>query len=392
MDLVAHDLPTRGPVLAQTSSHAMPAESRNGPSLALENRTFPPPVSSALANNVVAAGQSSSNLTTGSSSDPAGELSWPHRVISEMRDMILLLGSDRRVLYISPSCESIIGYPAIEMVQNDFAQYVHRDDRPIFSAGVDECIARARPLRCHVRFNKQDHKLCILEVYGHPHFEDKDCRGFFLMCRPYPTKSCSLLDSFLEHKIENIRLNQRIAQLKEEEEEDLLLSQQPYPHLSQAGNPTRPPATSAQANAQDSTTSGDENESSDGPTTGDDSESRPYLEAEDENIPPAEDLSHIEGIEVMTGLFYGDGERSQGLSTGLRQGRLIQCDMEMITSDQQARTIQDSDRRKRLKGEYMCTDCGTADSPEWRKGPEGPKTLCNACGLRWAKKEKKRQE
>lgn len=33
---------------------------------------------------------------------------------------------------------------------------------------------------------------------------------------------------------------------------------------------------------------------------------------------------------------------------------------------------------------------GTLDSPEWRKGPSGPKTLCNACGLRWAKKEKKR--
>jgi len=36
------------------------------------------------------------------------------------------------------------------------------------------------------------------------------------------------------------------------------------------------------------------------------------------------------------------------------------------------------------------TSSGTLDSPEWRKGPGGPKTLCNACGLRWAKKEKKK--
>lgn len=36
----------------------------------------------------------------------------------------------------------------------------------------------------------------------------------------------------------------------------------------------------------------------------------------------------------------------------------------------------------------MCRDCGTVDSPEWRKGPDGPKSLCNACGLRWAKKAK----
>ena len=38
--------------------------------------------------------------------------------------------------------------------------------------------------------------------------------------------------------------------------------------------------------------------------------------------------------------------------------------------------------------DYVST--GTLESPEWRKGPNGPKTLCNACGLRWAKKEKKK--
>ncbi|KAH0306170.1 hypothetical protein KCU71_g9603, partial [Aureobasidium melanogenum] len=50
------------------------------------------------------------------------------------------------------------------------------------------------------------------------------------------------------------------------------------------------------------------------------------------------------------------------------------------------------EKKKKLKvaEEYVCADCGTLDSPEWRKGPKGPKTLCNACGLRWAKKEKKK--
>ncbi|KPV72783.1 uncharacterized protein RHOBADRAFT_38883 [Rhodotorula graminis WP1] len=36
----------------------------------------------------------------------------------------------------------------------------------------------------------------------------------------------------------------------------------------------------------------------------------------------------------------------------------------------------------------MCQNCGRADSPEWRSGPNGAKTLCNACGLRWAKSQK----
>ncbi|KAI8990820.1 hypothetical protein BDF20DRAFT_996821 [Mycotypha africana] len=32
-----------------------------------------------------------------------------------------------------------------------------------------------------------------------------------------------------------------------------------------------------------------------------------------------------------------------------------------------------------------CQNCGTSSSPEWRKGPSGHKTLCNACGLRYSR-------
>ncbi|KWU46188.1 hypothetical protein RHOSPDRAFT_9256, partial [Rhodotorula sp. JG-1b] len=32
-----------------------------------------------------------------------------------------------------------------------------------------------------------------------------------------------------------------------------------------------------------------------------------------------------------------------------------------------------------------CANCGRTSSAEWRSGPTGPKTLCNACGLRWSK-------
>ena len=36
----------------------------------------------------------------------------------------------------------------------------------------------------------------------------------------------------------------------------------------------------------------------------------------------------------------------------------------------------------RAKG-FTCFHCGTNDTPLWRKGPNGPNTLCNACGTRW---------
>ncbi|KAI9311609.1 hypothetical protein BX666DRAFT_2031764 [Dichotomocladium elegans] len=33
----------------------------------------------------------------------------------------------------------------------------------------------------------------------------------------------------------------------------------------------------------------------------------------------------------------------------------------------------------------ICAHCHRTDSPEWRRGPGGPKELCNACGLKYAK-------
>lgn len=35
--------------------------------------------------------------------------------------------------------------------------------------------------------------------------------------------------------------------------------------------------------------------------------------------------------------------------------------------------------------EGFCVNCETRSTPMWRAGPAGPKSLCNACGLRWKK-------
>eukprot|EP01133_Synstelium_polycarpum_P013848 gene13848-16328_t len=38
-----------------------------------------------------------------------------------------------------------------------------------------------------------------------------------------------------------------------------------------------------------------------------------------------------------------------------------------------------------------CSECKTTSTPEWRRGPNG-ESLCNACGLQFAKKMKKEKE
>jgi hypothetical protein len=35
------------------------------------------------------------------------------------------------------------------------------------------------------------------------------------------------------------------------------------------------------------------------------------------------------------------------------------------------------------RSHLYCHMCNTRETPEWRSGPDGPRTLCNACGLNW---------
>ncbi|KAG8935464.1 hypothetical protein FRC00_010999 [Tulasnella sp. 408] len=42
-------------------------------------------------------------------------------------------------------------------------------------------------------------------------------------------------------------------------------------------------------------------------------------------------------------------------------------------------------------GVQKCVSCGIDNSPEWRKGENGVKNLCNACGLRYARSKQKRE-
>lgn len=42
-----------------------------------------------------------------------------------------------------------------------------------------------------------------------------------------------------------------------------------------------------------------------------------------------------------------------------------------------------------MRASTACTQCGSTKTPEWRSGPSGSRTLCNACGLFYSKLVKK---
>ena len=70
-----------------------------------------------------------------------------------------------------------------------------------------------------------------------------------------------------------------------------------------------------------------------------------------------EGATHIESIEMLTGLRYQDGER-RWISTGDTSPLLIRGDAGIaIPIDKDARA---GDKKKKIKltDEYVCTDCG----------------------------------
>ncbi|EXJ87317.1 hypothetical protein A1O3_04276 [Capronia epimyces CBS 606.96] len=349
---------------------------------------------------------------------------WSQRVIEELKDLMYILTPDGRLLYVSPSAKNLTGYDAADLVGKPISDFIHPDDSNLFIQEFNESIATGNTLRFFHRFRTAEQKFRIFECHGHPHLTPEVgqmelsgypvspagiCRGFFMMARPYPNKNSELLDSFLEHKIENVRLQARIANLKREEAEDLELQQEHY-HKQSATVSSRTNSNSADMTPRSpSVVSKSEYQDYNGmpppakPTVSNVALTREALDEANAYVRPDsirdkmaryEGSSHVDSIEMMTGLRYREGERSHGISTGGNSPALIRGDagIEIPFEKNEARYSYADKRQKKVKSadEYVCTDCGTLDSPEWRKGPNGPKTLCNACGLRWAKKEKKK--
>lgn len=56
-------------------------------------------------------------------------------------------------------------------------------------------------------------------------------------------------------------------------------------------------------------------------------------------------------------------------------------------------TVPPNNKRKRPEElRRSCQHCNTDETPRWRPGPFGRNTLCNACGLQYAKAIKRRSD
>lgn len=169
--------------------------------------------------------------------------------------------------------------------------------------------------------------------------EEKPCKAFWIMGRKWTNQGeggSKMLDSFLELKLENERLRQELRDLQSKPY-DARARDGGQSYLPQQGvTPTLTPSTAG-------------------------SRIGSYVD----QMYPRNSQAEVD---------YDDEDLSSG-----RQ-----------SPNASARSGGDEKKSKKVKNgkqpEYLCRNCGRNDSPEWRKGPLGAKTLCNACGLRWAKR------
>ncbi|KAJ7261808.1 hypothetical protein B0H12DRAFT_337510 [Mycena haematopus] len=90
-------------------------------------------------------------------------------------------------------------------------------------------------------------------------------------------------------------------------------------------------------------------------------------------------------------------------STGTGEKTTAEQDMELIRTKRASTTgvsvggvagQSKSKYRKRSRATPpgKCHSCNIRETPEWRRGPDGARTLCNACGLHYAKLMRKREK
>ncbi|KAM5531739.1 hypothetical protein V8D89_014588 [Ganoderma adspersum] len=253
---------------------------------------------------------------------------WADLLVTELNDTIVFVLSEAcQVWYCGNAVTELLGWRDEELVDSDLIDLMNAGDRVNFRTsfaesvrGRTDMLAYAR-LQCKNEFYvsanlTSEPREVLFEIRGRPHYlpESGDFKCYFAMAQPYPSRNTAMLNTFLELKMENERLQQRVAQLRVQSQ--------------------------ALDGAADS-----------------------FFSTSDNFGVPAADGGRT-NFELGVGSLVPDAD--------------------------------DDGPRKKLKRaaaeQHVCVTCGRTDSPEWRKGPHGPKTLCNACGLRWAKKARRNVE
>ncbi|KAG0211289.1 hypothetical protein BGX28_008234 [Mortierella sp. GBA30] len=116
-------------------------------------------------------------------------------------------------------------------------------------------------------------------------------------------------------------------------------------------------------------------------------------------VPHARSMDHFAYMEPQLRiskhqpLQHNDNDNHGSYMNARHDFNNSRLDIHCINSSNNSRSSKNSDvphqkyrkRAKRTQPPGRCLSCDSSDTPEWRRGPDGARTLCNACGLHYAK-------
>lgn len=340
---------------------------------------------------------------------------WADLLITELSGtLIMVLSITGEVLYCGAAAVELLGWKEEEVIDTELASWMHEDDVAPFLAHFDSCIASRQEMSTFARLRGKaggDAHWPVFELRGHGHYnpDQRDCQCFFVMARPYPSRNTSMLDSFLELKIENERLRQRLIDLRPSAS-----SYPPPPYLSGASiSNTR--GGGADVMFPSDSLNGVALNMSSIYSSGGLSLPRAYQSHYFAGPPirtpnPSSGGVALEEISPVQEHYPQAHSTFGGSNTGSNRSRPREVDDDGSHVEQPRRkkarklnvgatssgaqsddNASSSAKASSSAPQYVCVTCGRTDSPEWRKGPLGAKTLCNACGLRWAKRNQKKK-
>ncbi|XP_012857567.1 PREDICTED: GATA transcription factor 5-like [Erythranthe guttata] len=109
----------------------------------------------------------------------------------------------------------------------------------------------------------------------------------------------------------------------------------------------------------------------------------PKPKAEDKNF----DLNAIpessaqQDSERNTGCISTDVKRKTRSNNNQKKNPVPKLTLE----EENRRLLQLHEEKNKKLLEKVCSHCGVRNTPQWREGPQGPKSLCNACGIKFKK-------
>jgi len=127
----------------------------------------------------------------------------------------------------------------------------------------------------------------------------------------------------------------------------------------------------------------------------------PMHQSPDDPRPPKrpwEDISQDEGPSMPDPNSFADqypSAENKPQSTAEQDMELIRTKRATSTAGTNGSTGQPKSKyrkRSRATPPGKCHSCNIRETPEWRRGPDGARTLCNACGLHYAKLMRKRDK